>query len=462
MKITNPGGIFMQDQFNNQPNQQNEEIPQAQPTQNVSETANSNPEINMRQTEAPQKEPTVTPSFSESTAAQPETYQPTSTETPLYNYNTGYYNTAPPKTKKKKTSKTGPWLTISIICMILTAFSIAIASTSLYAVYNNTKSQGSSTSQNTNIVQQQTPDYTPEQTEETNAEGLTKLTAEEAIRKVEPSTGQVLVSGPTGSGSGSGVIMSEDGYILTNAHVIADATSAQVITSDGAQHTATIIGYDSATDTGVLKIEGQFTAATFGDSSKLVQGEEVIAIGTPYSSDLYNTCTKGIVSGLRNNITFQSLGLTLNVIQHDAAINSGNSGGPLINLYGQVIGINSVKISGVYEGLCFSIQINDMLNNAKQIIENGSIERPVIGITGASEQTIGAVYVVEVMAGGPAEAAGIQTGDIITKVDDTRTETIDILSNYIKSKQIGDTVTLVVIRNGEQISITVTLGSSVS
>ena len=269
----------------------------------------------------------------------PPRYEPTNTYTqPIY---------TPPQIPKKK--KSNPWAVVSIICIILTIASISLASISLIRSTNKNTPTVQYT-QTPNINQNGTPDYTPENGE-TNEEGLQKLDTTQVIKKVEPSTVEIIASNTSSASAGSGVIMTEDGYVLTNAHVIAGATSLSVITTDGQQHNAVVIGYDTDSDTGVIKMDGTFTAASFGDSSKLVQGEEVIAIGTPYSPDLYNTCTKGIVSGIRNNMSFNSIGLTLNVIQHDAAINSGNSGGPLVNMYGQVIGINSVKISGVYEGL---------------------------------------------------------------------------------------------------------------
>lgn len=380
----------------------------------------------------------------------PPRYEPTNTYTqPVY---------TPPQISKKK--KSNPWAVVSIICIILTIASISLASISLIRSTNKNTPTAQYT-QTPNINQNGTPDYTPENGE-TNEEGLQKLDTTQVIKKVEPSTVEIIASNTSSASAGSGVIMTEDGYVLTNAHVIAGATSLSVITTDGQQHNAVVIGYDTDSDTGVIKMDGTFTAASFGDSSKLVQGEEVIAIGTPYSPDLYNTCTKGIVSGIRNNLSFNSIGLTLNVIQHDAAINSGNSGGPLVNMYGQVIGINSVKISGVYEGLCFSIQINDMLETAKQLIANGTVEKPVLGIKGGTAQAIGGVYIAEVTAGGAAEEAGMQVGDVITKADDTRMNTMEDLSSYIKSKNIGDTITFSIIRNGEQINITATLKSSLA
>ena len=403
---------------------------------------------NFNQSTNPEEEQNeTTPEYTQTDGAPPK-YEPVNAYTqPIY---------TPPQIPVKK--KSNPWAAISIICIVLTVISISIASVALISSYKTTQPAKQYT-QTPNITQNKTPDYTPE-TGETNEDGLQKLDAESVIAKVEPSTVEIIASGAMSSSAGSGVIMTEDGYVLTNAHVIADASSLTVITTDGQQHAATVIGYDSASDTGVIKMDGTFTAADFGDSSKLVQGQEVIAIGTPYSPDLYNTCTKGIVSGLRQNLSFGSLGLTLNVIQHDAAINSGNSGGPLVNMYGQVVGINSVKISGVYEGLSFSIQINDMLQTARQLIATGTVERPMLGIRGTTAQAIGGVYVAEVTQNGAAAEAGIQAGDVITKADDARISSMEDLSSYIQSKNIGDTITLVIIRNGEQITITAALKSS--
>lgn len=281
------------------------------------------------------------------------------------------------------------------------------------------------------------------------------------IESILPSTVTVVVQESSQNGIGSGVIMTENGYILTNAHVIDSARSVTVITSDGKKHRAKIIGYDSSSDTGVLKIEGKYTPAKFGDSSEVKVGQTVIAIGTPCDTSLSHTATKGMVSAIRKKFAFRTLGIVADVIQHDAAISPGNSGGALFDVNGNVIGINSVKIGGEYDNLGFALQINGMLNFAQQIIEKGTVEKPLLGIKGKTDTSVGGVWIGYVYEDSASDKAGVKVDDIVIAIDGNPVATFEELSSYINEKEVGDTVVLTILRNGEKIKIKVTLMSSV-
>ena len=243
------------------------------------------------------------------------------------------------------------------------------------------------------------------------------LTNREIIKKMTPSvvtvSVQISAQGQVGTGFGTGVIYTDNGYILTNAHVVENATAVSVTDHEGKTYSAKIIGADSDTDTAVIKIDAtDLIPAEFGQSSKTVPGDKVIAIGTPYAENLAYTATEGMVSALRDGMNFPELGYTLDLIQHDAAINSGNSGGPLVNVYGQVIGINTIKISGTYENLGFALQIDEVLPIAEELMKHGKVIRPGIGITGSTSDSDGikGTYIHSVVENGPDAKAGLRTG----------------------------------------------------
>lgn len=272
---------------------------------------------------------------------------------------------------------------------------------------------------------------------------------------------------------GSGIIYSEDGYIITNYHVIESAINnstaivAISLPNDENTYEARIIGGDEATDLAVVKIDKTgLTKAEFGESSKLNVGELAVAIGNPLGEEFAGSVTVGYISALNREITTD--GRTYNLIQTDAAINPGNSGGALVNSTGQVIGINTVKISvtGV-EGLGFAIPMDDALPIIKELIENGKIVRPYIGISGMDldEMTarrnnlVEGVYVAQVLNGSPAKEAGIQKGDVIVKFEGKEITTMQELNELKNAKKIGDTVTITVNRNGKEIDLKLTLAS---
>lgn len=268
-------------------------------------------------------------------------------------------------------------------------------------------------------------------------------------------------------GSGSGVIISDDGYVVTNNHVIEGATEIVVILSAGEEYTAKLIGSDAKTDLAVLKIDAEaLTYAKLGTSSELRVGEKAIAIGNPLGQEFAGTTTQGIISGLNRTITIDNK--TMNLIQTDAAINPGNSGGALCNEHGEVIGINTAKISSSqYEGLGFAIPIDDAKPIIEDLIANGYVTgRPVIGIGGraVTEQDAKAynlkvgVYVSSMTADSPAYMAGIKIGDIIIECEGKKIETVDDINEIKNKHKVGDTISMKVYRQGKTIDIKLVLG----
>ncbi len=287
--------------------------------------------------------------------------------------------------------------------------------------------------------------------------------------------------------AGSGVIISKDGYIITNNHVInasssstfyqiTEATSIKVHLygdADDVQYDAEVVGSDSASDLAVLKIEPkeELTAIAIGDSDNLKAGEFVMAVGNPLGLD--SSVTTGIISALNREVT-DSEGNTYLTIQTDAAINSGNSGGALVNSKGELIGINSLKLSNsssseaTIEGIGFAIPVNSSMDIINQLIEYGTVKRPYIGITGSSltealaeryNYPVG-VYVESVEDDGPAKAAGLVVGDVITEVDGKAVASVDDINLIKNNHSIGDTISLTIYRDGDYINLDVTLGET--
>lgn len=283
----------------------------------------------------------------------------------------------------------------------------------------------------------------------------------------------VSISSMTSSGtaSGTGIIMSSDGYIITNHHVISGALVISVLTNDNREYEAALVGSDEMSDLAVLKIDAKnLQAAEFGDSSRLRVGDSVVAIGDPLGVQLRGTMTNGIISAINRDLTVGDRTMTL--IQTNAALNNGNSGGPLINCYGQVIGINTVKMSSYYasaasvEGLGFAIPISVAKPIVDELIENGYVAgRPAIGISGEALPTYyrmyyrlpDGVYVTSVNDGSDAKAKGIREGDIVTAINGQPVCSIDDLNTIKNQYAAGDEVTLTVYRSGTYYEITVTL-----
>lgn len=261
-------------------------------------------------------------------------------------------------------------------------------------------------------------------------------------------------------GSGSGIIISEDGYIVTNQHVIDGANEISVVLNTGDEYTATLVGADEKSDLAVLKIDApNLVAAELGDSEALQVGELAVAIGNPLGQEFAGTVTVGVISAVNRTMTVDNK--KYNLIQTDAAINPGNSGGALVNQYGEVIGINSVKISttGV-EGIGFAISMSEAKPIIDDLMNNGYVSgRPLVGIMAKS--TSSGLLVDSVTEGSGAQAAGIQPGDLIVKADGKVVKSVDEMNEIRDEKKAGDTMELTVIRNGEMLTVNVVLGEDV-
>ena len=272
---------------------------------------------------------------------------------------------------------------------------------------------------------------------------------------------RTLTSGRPGYYLGTGIIMSEDGYILTNQHLLSGTDRAYVTLPDGDELPALLVGEDATTDLAVLKIEAEgLQPAVFGDSNDLTVGDSVFAIGNPMMVSLRGTLTSGIVSGLSRSVSSGSHPMTL--IQHTAPINEGNSGGPLFNMYGQVVGVTNMKLVNPYsdvqvEGLCFAVPSATVKTVTDQLLSSGSYVRPGIGITvGAISAEDaehyglpGGLYISAVSAGSDAQAKGIKAGDILTHVNGQPVRESDDVLAIRDTLQVGDHITLTVFRDGE-------------
>lgn len=279
----------------------------------------------------------------------------------------------------------------------------------------------------------------------------------------------------TGEATGSGIIISEDGYIVTNNHVISsestsafyaitEATGIKVnLYNESESYDATVVGTDTYTDLAVLKIEKDgLTPATLGNSNNVKVGEFVMAVGNPLGMDY--SVTSGIVSAIDREV--ESDGTSFTAIQTDAAINSGNSGGALVNANGEVIGINTLKFAGTgVEGIGFAIPISSTTSIINQLIEFKAVKRPYIGIMGSSVDSTTAkrynlpegIYVESVEKDSPADVAGLKQSDIITKIENKEVKSVNELNKIKYTYSIGDTVKLSVYRNGKEIEVNIIL-----
>ena len=302
------------------------------------------------------------------------------------------------------------------------------------------------------------------------------LTIPEVIEKMSPSVVGISCITDMGIATGSGIVLSEDGYIITNAHVINDAESISVVlppyygddddTQDELTFTAETVGKDTQTDIAVLKIDyNGLQKAEIGRSEDVQVGELAIVIGNPLGLDLANTATTGIISAKDRTITVEDI--TMKVFQTDASINGGNSGGALINAYGQVVGITSAKVASAdVEGLGFAIPIDDALPIVSDLMSYGYVTgRPSLGVTGADVTSAYSSYygipqgflIRTVTEGSGAEKAGIQENDIIIAIDDNIVNGIVQLNDVKNQHKPGDTVTLTIYRNGKKLDVDVVL-----
>ena len=303
------------------------------------------------------------------------------------------------------------------------------------------------------------------------------LTIQEIYRRVNPSTVTVVTELPRGASVGTGVILTEDGYIITNAHVIAGGTSCYVALADGSIFDAALVGYDAEQDLAVIKAQDTdgraaqgLPAAEFGDSDALSVGDPVYAIGNPLGVELRGTLTDGIVSAINRDVYVD--GVTMTLIQTNAALNNGNSGGPLINVYGQVVGINTMKMGSSsttsVEGLGFAIPIASTAYMINDLIAYGEIHGEVM--IGVSVQTVPvtldsgetALLIMDVTPGGPGDEAGLREGDLLLKADgEALTKSADLL-RIRRRHDAGETLTLTYERNGKRSTVDVILRESTS
>ncbi len=291
----------------------------------------------------------------------------------------------------------------------------------------------------------------------------TKVTPQ---RYYDPFTGRYYYTSDPNSdelkeqGSGSGFIISSDGYIVTNQHVIDGATEISVILNTGDEYVATLVGADSKSDLAVLKIDKtNLPAATLGNSDELLVGDLAVAIGNPLGQEFAGSVTAGVISALNRTMTVENK--VYNLVQTDAAINPGNSGGALVNKYGEVIGINTIKLSSTgVEGIGFAIAISEAKPIIDDLINNGYVSgRPLVGITVRENRN--GLTVDSIAAGSGAEAAGIQVGDLIVKADGEVIKSSSALNEIRDKKAPGEALTLTVIRNGELLDIDVILGEDI-
>ena len=329
----------------------------------------------------------------------------------------------------------------------------------------------------------QTQDSTPDATSDSSTTGT--LSAVDVVKKVREAVVTVIneqkVQSQDGSnsiqpvGSGTGFIIDTDGHIVTNWHVVDGGTKFEVIYSDGSTHDATLVGSDEVSDIAVVKVDDKVPGTVaFGDSDALQPGESVLAMGSPLG-DFQNTVTEGIVSATNRDFP-ESTGTSSqynNLIQHDAAINPGNSGGPLLNMNGEVVGVNTLGISvddqgQPVQGLFFAIPSNSVEKVVSELIDTGTVTYPYFGIQFTNNSAAIAaqndlsvdtgVVVLDVPKGSPADDAGIQKGDVITKVGDYTLNADTTFSEALFNYKPGDKVDVEINRAGKTETVTVTLG----
>ena len=295
-----------------------------------------------------------------------------------------------------------------------------------------------------------------------------KLTAQEIYQKVNPAAVSVVAAEEDGNASiGTGVLFTADGYLLTNAHVIDGGTSCTILTADGQRYEACLVGYDRDRDVAVLKASGakDLPVAEIGDSNQLTVGDKVYAIGNPLGLELRGTLTDGIVSAINRNVQVQ--GRTMTLIQTNAALNAGNSGGPLINEYGQVVGLNAVKMSartgetGV-EGLGFAIPSRTVEDLTNQILRFGAPMELGISVANVNQngETLDGLMVYSVEEDSCAEAAGLQPYDIILQADDQAVRTTEDLIALRNTHRPGEVMSLTVRRDDQVLTLYLRLRTS--
>ena len=440
------------------------------------------------------------PQVPQTEATQPESPQTFQSEAPRYVQpeapRTSYYvPPTVPVTPPKKKSGIGKIIAVALVCSILGGI---LGAGGMYLTSTLTKSDEETAKMAQRIedlqqqleeLEQQEPDRSSilqGQRDEvvldtTQIQTGKRLTAAEVYAANVNSTVGITTSittnywgyTSTSAASGSGFIITEDGYILTNYHVIEDANTVTVTLYDGTAYEAEVVGYDSSNDLAVLKVDAEdLKPVVLGSSDKLLVGDDVVAIGNPLG-ELTFSLTAGYVSALDRQVTLSG-GITMDLIQTDCAINSGNSGGALFNLYGEVIGITNAKYSGSstsgasIDNIGFAIPIDSILNIVESIIEHGYVAKPYIGVMvgDVSEEAQrfglpkgGAIQSVE--EDSPAQAAGLQANDIVIEANGAVIEGRDDLVDAVGALEVGDELVLKVYRQGEEVTLTVIVGEQI-
>ena len=394
-------------------------------------------------------------------------------------------------TPKKKEKKPKVWLVALTSALAASIFSVGVCGAGLYYITKNNSqipslnAAATATTADTAAASGNT-EYTVEQTLNRPLLGKQALTIPQIAEKVGPSVVGVInkttiqakrywnpfdgryyySSDPSKDGetveqgSGSGIIISNDGYVVTNQHVVDGASEISVILNTGEEYTAELIGQDTKTDLAVLKIDSDvsLTPAVLGNSANVQVGELAVAIGNPMGMEFSGSVTAGIVSAINRTMTIDER--TYNLIQTDAAINGGNSGGALINQYGEVIGINSVKLSSTgVEGMGFAIAIDEAKPVIDDLMSAGYVTgRPLVGIT--IQPTRYGLFIDSVQEGSGADAAGLKEGDQILAVDGTEVSSTDEINEIRDKKKPGDVVKFKIARSGSAMEVDVTLSEN--
>ena len=459
--------------------------------QPAAETRNTAPQ-NEQPAQAPQSEQPMQQPQAEQPAQAPQNDQPQAEEprtpfqTPVQHpefhqaqQQTGFGEVPPmsqkPHTPKNKKHSRGLALGlcgVAAACLLFAGGAV-VGNMAFGGNANSDSGTSASTSDSAPTLQINSKPESDSSNSSDNYDTADGMAGEDIYKKVNPSVVSVISTTSEGTGSGSGVIMSKDGYIITNNHVVDGAQSVSVQLSDGTSLDAEIIGTDEQTDLAVIKVTptSDLTAAEFGDSDELEPGEYAYAIGSPGGVQFANTITGGRISAINRDLTVNDRVMTL--IQTDASINNGNSGGALINKYGQVVGITSAKLSGnafgsaTVEGMGFAIPINTAKDIVDELIQNGYVSgRPSIGITGQNVESadgkVSGVQVYSIDSRAKAASEGLQVGDVITAVDGTPTPDMDKVNELKQDKKAGDKLTLSVYRisTGKTLNITITLTDS--
>ncbi|MCD7752588.1 MAG: trypsin-like peptidase domain-containing protein [Lachnospiraceae bacterium] len=389
-----------------------------------------------------------------------------------YGYGQPENGSAAPEKKQKKKKAAGParMIALALSCALVggtvgAGAALAVQSTASSSSASTTirTSAGTSTEVSVELVSSSGEELTAAEVYAENVNATVGITTS--------TTTNYFGYESTSAASGSGFVITSDGYILTCYHVVEDSDTITVTTYDETSYEAELIGYDESNDIAVLKIDASdLQTVVLGDSDALNVGDGVVAIGNPLG-ELTFSLTYGVVSALNRSVTL-STNVTMELIQTDCAINSGNSGGALFNMYGEVVGIINAKYSSSssssasIDNIGFAIPISDIVDIVTSIIETGNIESPYIGVSitdmtttaaAATGLTQGAV-VQSVTEGSPADEAGLQDGDVITMVDNTEISGSSDLVTAISKTSGGDEIVLTINRNGETMSITVTVG----